>query len=167
MFSHSRTILFSPFIPFMVVFCQALETGDTDDLNRMQTFVISIESACHQSNAISRHYRLFQVFSDVAQRYTELRLTSTPTPEHDIARTQMDGCLSELGFPLQLCPNVAANSQLVNGEQWNAVPNSSSFRFPVGGSETGAANETSSQLTQWYHANQLMMDWLDNGQRSL
>jgi hypothetical protein len=47
--------------------------GDVEDLNNMQAFVASIESACPHSIAIGKHYRPFQVFCDVAVRYYKLK----------------------------------------------------------------------------------------------
>ncbi|KAL2848054.1 hypothetical protein BJX68DRAFT_267969 [Aspergillus pseudodeflectus] len=47
--------------------------GDVEDLNNMQAFVASIESACPHSPAIAKHHRLFQVFCDVAARHYELK----------------------------------------------------------------------------------------------
>jgi hypothetical protein len=46
---------------------------DVENLNNMQAFVASIESACPHSPAIAKHHRPFQVSCDVANRYYELK----------------------------------------------------------------------------------------------
>lgn len=94
-----RTILFTPFIPFIVLFCHVIETGDLEDLSRMQTFVTSIEGSCNSSNTIAKHHRLFQVFYSVAARYTELSSPSAPMQEEQIKlKNQVDAHLSALGL---------------------------------------------------------------------
>ncbi|KXH67887.1 fungal specific transcription factor, partial [Colletotrichum salicis] len=55
------TILFSPFVPFIVTFCQVIETSDTSDLARLQGLVTSIQGAKEFTEASARLYRLFQV----------------------------------------------------------------------------------------------------------
>ncbi|KAI9042965.1 fungal specific transcription factor domain-containing protein [Aspergillus affinis] len=71
------SILFVPFVPFIVLFCHAVETGSIEDVELMQTFNDSIESACPESKAIAKHHHLFQVFCVVARRYCELKAVSS------------------------------------------------------------------------------------------
>lgn len=88
-----------PFTPFLVLFCHVIETGDLDDLNRMQIFVLSMEESCQDSGAIARHHRLFQVFYRVAERYTELMCSSTLLQEDQRhLKNQVDLQLSALGL---------------------------------------------------------------------
>ena len=71
----SRTILFAPFVPFIVLFCQVIETKDRTDLSRLQAFVVSIQSRNggngSVSEAVDRLCRLFQVLYSVASHYVE------------------------------------------------------------------------------------------------
>ncbi|KAK7699663.1 hypothetical protein SLS64_011436 [Diaporthe eres] len=66
------TLLFAPFIPFIVVFCQVIETQDKADLDRLGAFVASIQPATASSDAAAKLHRLFQVLHGVAARYVEL-----------------------------------------------------------------------------------------------
>ncbi|RDW70919.1 fungal specific transcription factor domain-containing protein [Aspergillus mulundensis] len=99
------SILFVPFVPFIVLFCHAIETGAVEDLNQMRAFVTSIESACPNSPAIAKHHRLFQVFYTVAQRYRDLMVIPEPAGlqgEQQRLRMEVDAQLSAFGLQTQL-----------------------------------------------------------------
>ncbi|KAF2218995.1 hypothetical protein BDZ85DRAFT_269360 [Elsinoe ampelina] len=66
-------IILRPFTPFLVLFCNVLETGDQDDLGRMKRFVDSLKALDPDSEIARKHQRLFQVFYDVAMNYSELK----------------------------------------------------------------------------------------------
>lgn len=94
-----RTILFTPFIPFTVIFCHTIETRDKEDLSRMYAFLKSIECACQHSNAIAKYHYLFGVLYSVAFRYIELGLPSSPMEEEQLQlRSEVDAHLSALGL---------------------------------------------------------------------
>ncbi|KAH6949768.1 hypothetical protein BKA56DRAFT_606771 [Ilyonectria sp. MPI-CAGE-AT-0026] len=98
------TIISSPFVPFLVLFCNAIEHEDVNDLDAMQGFVDSIESASHCSVPIAKHHRLFHVFHNVARRYLQMKAASTPSQQgHAELRKQMDHCLSALGLQPHDC----------------------------------------------------------------
>lgn len=98
-----RIILFTPFVPFIVIFCHTIETRDKEDLSRMYAFLKSIECACQHSNAIAKHHHLFGVLYSVALRYTELGLPSTPMEEEQLQlRSEVDAHLSSLGLQPQI-----------------------------------------------------------------
>lgn len=69
------TILFAPFVPFIVLFCQVIETRDRADLSKLQGFVVSIQSSNNReggvSEAVDRFLRLFQVLYSVASHYVD------------------------------------------------------------------------------------------------
>ncbi|KAK4869625.1 hypothetical protein LT330_006007 [Penicillium expansum] len=93
------TILFTPFIPFTVIFCHTIETRDKEDLSRMYAFLKSIECACQHSNAIAKYHYLFGVLYSVALRYIELGLPSSPMEEEQLQlRSEVDAHLSALGL---------------------------------------------------------------------
>ncbi|KGO36053.1 Transcription factor, fungi [Penicillium expansum] len=93
------TILFTPFIPFTVIFCHTIETRDKEDLSRMYAFLKSIECACQHSNAIAKYHYLFGVLYSVAFRYIELGLPSSPMEEEQLQlRSEVDAHLSALGL---------------------------------------------------------------------
>lgn len=86
------TLLFGPFIPFIVLFCHAIEnittsyhnrtrnSGNPDsssyntdnDLERLHCFITSISSAPSVSEAAAKMYRLLDVLYNIAQRYIGL-----------------------------------------------------------------------------------------------
>ncbi|OTB18177.1 hypothetical protein K445DRAFT_314986 [Daldinia sp. EC12] len=155
------TILFSPFIPFIVLFCCVLETGDEEDLARMKAFVDSIESAREQSSLIAKHYSLFQGFYSVAVRYNELKSASTPVQrEQEELRLEMDSFLSELGFQTQMGPAAASGTQDMGPER------------PLGATLGGGVQPDASKgyqdveqalrLPRWYTMNQQMIGLLGN-----
>ncbi|KAL4963268.1 fungal specific transcription factor domain-containing protein [Aspergillus stella-maris] len=94
------TLLFAPFSPFIVIFCHIIETQDAALLRHLHSFVESIQSAPHVSDAAARMYRLFLVLYNVAMRYLEFR--TSRQPEEEAARAEMDSHLAALGLGLGL-----------------------------------------------------------------
>ncbi|KAI0465702.1 hypothetical protein F4859DRAFT_500011 [Xylaria cf. heliscus] len=90
------SILFAPFIPFIVLFCHVITTGDTGDLARMQSFVASVRTAGDRSTEIAKLYRLFDVFCSVARRYNDVRPAINPPQLEEQMR--ISSCLVELGL---------------------------------------------------------------------
>ncbi|KAI1469858.1 uncharacterized protein F4812DRAFT_450270 [Daldinia caldariorum] len=155
------TILFSPFIPFIVLFCCVLETGDEGDLARMQAFVSSLETASEHSSVIAKHHILFQGFHNVAVRYKELKSASTPVQqEQEELRLEMDSFLSELGFQTQ------AGSTAANATQDMALERPSGARFGEGVQSDMPKEyqdvEQALRLPRWYTMNQQIIGLLDN-----
>ncbi|CAG7979764.1 unnamed protein product [Penicillium salamii] len=93
------TILFTPFVPFIVLFCHAIETHDTEDLSRMQTFLESIRGACQHSDAIAKQHHLFSIFYNVALHYMHLSLPASPMEQEQIdLRSEVNAHLSAFGL---------------------------------------------------------------------
>ncbi|KAI0391910.1 fungal-specific transcription factor domain protein [Xylariaceae sp. FL0594] len=120
------TILYAPFIPFIVVFCLVIETADREgDLRRLADFVRSLETACEFSGAVRKLHRLCQVLYTIAELYVEAKKKSSSTTataaldgdaagvvqgtemggllgmggmDHQDAGMQFDACLSQLGL---------------------------------------------------------------------
>ncbi|PLB53981.1 hypothetical protein P170DRAFT_451884 [Aspergillus steynii IBT 23096] len=154
------TILFTPFIPFLVLFCHVIETGDLDDLNRMQIFVTSMEGSCQESGAIAKHHRLFQVFYRVAERYTELMCSPTLMQEdRRNLKSQVDLHLSALG----LQPN---GSYMVGQPTAEAGPMASSATVDMGPSDQDWPQQ-GFLLGSWFSFNQQMMDLMDQNDFAL
>ncbi|KAL2754889.1 hypothetical protein ACRALDRAFT_2107864, partial [Sodiomyces alcalophilus JCM 7366] len=158
------TLLFSPFIPFIVIFCQVIETLDQADLTRLHQFVTSIQSAPALSEAAAKMHRLFQVLYSVALRYVEFR-TSTPPAEQLQASAEMEGYLAALGFP---------STGLGDSDQQQQQHQSPDFTaFGQGGpGNVGSLSEgqraahpmmwmgNGAQLEDWFYSNQQMMGLL-------
>ncbi|KAF9888537.1 hypothetical protein FE257_008644 [Aspergillus nanangensis] len=154
------TILYTPFVPFIVLFCHVIETGDKEDISRMRTFVTSIEGSCHHSWAIAKHHRLFQVFLSVAEHYTKLMSSSTPMEEEQrMLKSQVDAQLSALG----LHPTGSFTAGHPTLETAPSAP--LEMEFP-GQISTSLGQDWSQQglfLGNWFSFNQQMMGLMDQG----
>ncbi|KAK6219968.1 fungal specific transcription factor [Colletotrichum tabaci] len=160
------TILFAPFVPFIVIFCQVMETSDATDLARLQGFVSSIQDAKEFTEASARLCRLFQVLYNVAFRYVEMRNSSQQTGQAQ-ASQEMDRYLTALGFPSA-------------GQSSEGGPDGSD-QLPMGGGGGGGGDEgitstgsgvvplnqmlwmgNASQLEDWFYSNQQMMGLVED-----
>lgn len=92
-----RTLLFAPFIPFIVIFCHVIETQDEADLTRLQDFVTSIQSASSVSEPAAKIQRLFQVLCRIAVGYVRFRHSTTLVGGCQDS-SKIDGYLDALGF---------------------------------------------------------------------
>lgn len=157
----SRTLLFAPFVPFIVVFCHVMETRDHADLARLEAFVNSIHAATTVSEPAAKMHRLFQVLHNIATRYLELggmgdnhgKQSSVPS---------MDTQLAALGFP--------------HAEHWEMNNAPTDFDFGIDGlqqhnqqpqplnSILWAGNEL--QLEEWLYNSQASMETLQSGDSS-
>ncbi|OLN82133.1 putative transcriptional regulatory protein C11D3.07c 4, partial [Colletotrichum chlorophyti] len=143
------TIHFAPFVPFIVIFCQVMETRDSTDLVRLQGFVTSIQGAKDFSEASARLCRLFQVLYNVAFRYVEMR-NSSQQSEQAQASQEMDKYLTALGFP------TAGQQPMEAG--------AGSEQMPMGGD---GVNQTmwmgnAAQLEDWFYSNQQMLGLVED-----
>ncbi|KAM5383562.1 hypothetical protein ACJZ2D_002011 [Fusarium nematophilum] len=161
------TLLFAPFIPFIVVFCQVIETQDQTDLARLQSFVTSMESSSAVSEAAAKMHRLFQVLYTVALRYIEY-CTCTPPADQTQASAELNTYLAALGFP----PTGVDNRQ--QQQTTNLGPaQAGSFGQPTGnggalegidgqrGANTMMWMGNTAQLEEWFNSNQQMMELLE------
>ncbi|KAJ5466061.1 hypothetical protein N7530_009848 [Penicillium desertorum] len=149
------TILFTPFTPFIVLFCHCIETRDREDLSQMHTFLKSIECACQHSTTIAKHHHLFSVFYNVAVRYTELGFPSSAMEEEQIQlRSEVDAHLSALG----LQPHLAYTSQNLQG---NGLTSVSPGMDAMEQDRDEGSDWQEPWLGRWISFNQQMMGLLD------
>ncbi|KAG9501242.1 hypothetical protein J7337_006926 [Fusarium musae] len=161
-----RTLLFAPFIPFIVVFCQVIETQDQTDLARLHSFCTSLETTIQLSDAAAKTYRLFQVLYTVALRYIEFR-TSTPPADQTQASAELNNYLAALGFPPAGLDNGVQQSAHMDPSQAGA------FSQPLGdmsmldgadgqrGANTMMWMGNTAQLGEWFNSSQQMMELLE------
>jgi hypothetical protein len=82
------TILFAPFIPFLVVFSHVLATADTTDLVRLRDFVASIadsdfcEGARKMHHICSMFYRIAKLYVDAKRVQQQQPSQSSPVLLH-------------------------------------------------------------------------------------
>ncbi|KAF5532730.1 hypothetical protein FPHYL_13717 [Fusarium phyllophilum] len=160
------TLLFAPFIPFIVVFCQVIETQDQTDLARLHSFCTSLETTIQLSDAAAKTHRLFQVLYTVALRYIEFR-TSTPPADQTQASAELNNYLAALGFPPAGLNNGVQQSTHMDPSQADA------FSQPLGdmsmldgadgqrGANTMMWMGNTAQLGEWFNSSQQMMELLE------
>lgn len=132
----------------------------------MYTFVCSLESACEHSSAITKHHALFQVFHNVAARYTELKSASTPTqPEQAEHRVEMGTYLSELGFQPHMIPASRDGIEGAAGGSGSAA-DAPYVPMMMAGEVSGGYEEAdqAAQLANWLTVSQQMMGLLDSNE---
>lgn len=78
------TILYAPFVPFIVIFCHAIETSDKEDLKRLEEFANSLQAARAVSEAVDKLHRLCRIMCDVAALCVEAK-----EAEHRMADANM------------------------------------------------------------------------------
>ncbi|KAH7165838.1 hypothetical protein EDB81DRAFT_780508 [Dactylonectria macrodidyma] len=161
------TLLFAPFIPFIVLFCHVIETQDGKDLASLHNFITSIQSAPTVSDAAAKMHRLFQVLYTVALRYIEFR-TSTPPADQTQANAELNTYLTALGFPpvgpeqrhQQMVDLDPSNSGQVYGQplaEGGLVDGMGSQRM----SNPMMWMGTTAQLEDWFNSNQQMMELIE------
>ncbi|KAK0641369.1 hypothetical protein B0T16DRAFT_214065 [Cercophora newfieldiana] len=164
------TILFSPFVPFIVLFCQVIETRDETDLARLQAFVTSISrpetspaSSEPETEAVTKVRKLFQVLCHVAQHYIDAHKAGnsghsgsdrgSQWQPQTATTSEIDSYLATLGFPAQSFPDQQQPQQQQQQQQ---------------GEESAGVNPmlwmgSGTQLEDWFYSNQQMMDFLEDG----
>ncbi|CAG8893549.1 unnamed protein product [Penicillium egyptiacum] len=154
------TIIFTPFTPFIVLFCHCIETRDKEDLSQMHTFLKSIECACQHSSTIAKHHHLFSVLYNVAVRYTELGFPSSAMEEEQIQlRSEVDAHLCALG----LQPHLAYTSQNLQG---NGLTSAFSGVGVIEQDRDEGSDWQEPWLGRWISFNQQMMGLLDGSDLS-
>ncbi|KAL5693629.1 hypothetical protein EMGR_004630 [Emarellia grisea] len=157
----SRSILCSPFVPFIVIFCHVIETSAREDLARLEDFVASLGPNCFLSEAITKLHSLCQVLSNIATLYVEARAHAQLQENQDLASVgqEFDTYLSALGL---------APASGVGGFRWTtAVSDSLAARSMPGlgngmeGHDLPAGVIPQTQLGSWFSGNQHMMGLLE------
>ncbi|CAI7617849.1 unnamed protein product [Penicillium discolor] len=155
------TILFTPFVPFIVMFCHTIETRDKGDLDRMYAFLESIECACQHSNAIAKHHHLSGVLYSVALRYTELGLPSSRMEEEQLQlRSEVDAHLSALGLQPHTTYLTAHHTEDVDSLMSSVQPSVEAIQQ----NRTTEGNNWAEDpwLRRWFSFNQQMIGLFDD-----
>ncbi|KAK4164052.1 putative transcriptional regulatory protein [Cladorrhinum sp. PSN259] len=182
----SWTILMAPFVPFIVLFCQVIETRDKQDLARLQAFVASLQIEASVTEAVDRLRRLFQILYSVALRYVESQTGSggggggggaeaggngvlQPQPGHQ----EVDAYLATLGFAqLQNHQGVVYDQQQLGAAihgGFGTVSNRIICEAPTSAEELQRGINpmmwmgNGAQLEDWFYSNQQMMALLEDG----
>ncbi|KAI0894360.1 fungal-specific transcription factor domain-containing protein [Annulohypoxylon nitens] len=138
------TILYAPFIPFIVIFCLVIETSSAEDLQRLGDFVQSLAAACDLSHSISKLHQLCQVLYNVAQLYIEAKAQQPLDQDMVPVGNEFNMYLSQLGF-MPMEENIA--------------------NFDVSGTGTiddqARSMAQTTQLGDWFSGNNYMLGLLE------
>ncbi|KAH6839621.1 fungal-specific transcription factor-like protein [Chaetomium sp. MPI-CAGE-AT-0009] len=148
------TILFAPFVPFIVLFCQVIEARDRTDLARLEGFVTSLQPHTAVSEAVDRLHRLFHVLHTVALQYLD---SQAGAGRDDQQASTVDNCLAALGFPSQ--PGLVFQ-EAAYPTGGTADANDSAFQRGVN-PMIWMGNGT--ELEDWFYNNEQMMHILEDG----
>lgn len=141
----SRTLLYTPFTPFFILFCHVIDTSDQSDLERLHAFVISFQKASKLSDASVALQRLTQVLFNIALRYVELKARATSNTSEQFGR-EFDEYFHALGLvPTSTSGGVAGSSMAYAGTE--GLPH---------------VSEDSSYVADWFHSNQQLMGLLED-----
>ncbi|KAK3364500.1 hypothetical protein B0T25DRAFT_67577 [Lasiosphaeria hispida] len=92
------TVLYVPFVPVIVLFCNIIETSDTSDLSRLEAFTNSLQAVSEISKATDKFWRVCQVLCNVARIYMEAKTRQEQDQDMNLVGNDIDMYLSQLGF---------------------------------------------------------------------
>ncbi|KAK6337457.1 hypothetical protein TWF730_002856 [Orbilia blumenaviensis] len=114
------TILYSPFTPFIVLFCHVIETSNVDDLQLLNQFAESLQPALSTSQAVEKLYRLCKLLHQIAALYIEAKGQQQQDSDMSMVGNDLDTYLSQLGFISQ--NHVGEGVNISNGSGLGSVP---------------------------------------------
>lgn len=179
-----RTILYAPFVPFIVIFCHIIETSDVADLHRLRDFIDSLQPTCAVSEGIEKLHRLFSVLYNVAMLYVEAKSKAAQQQDTDMAPigNEFDVYLSALGFmPVDDASGLSAAGTHGGMTGATTSPTSAGGAEPAGAAVGGngggggrfaaatganhanavAMQHQTNQLGDWFSGNRYMMGLLE------
>ncbi|KAI3112635.1 transcriptional regulator family: Fungal Specific TF [Penicillium roqueforti] len=174
-------ILLSPFVPFIVIFCNIITKSNGDDLARLEEFIASLQPLSTFSQSVDRLHTLCSVLGTVARLYYEAntRTQTAADQDQDLIEVgqEFDVYLSALGLaptnPMNP-PNSGA-FQMGNSQGYFQTDNpgmhvsSADISEQNGGGFSaldpsqvqGQDSGTAAQLGNWFWGNQYMMGLLE------
>ncbi|KAI9035274.1 fungal specific transcription factor domain-containing protein [Aspergillus affinis] len=167
------TIIQSPFIPFIILFCHIIETCEASDLEHMIGLVQTLESTSSSSayRTCSRQRDLFRALYDVAAKYVEVKSCA-----HG-AQAGMSWSMESLGFGEMDSAGIVGHSGTTNTA--DAPPSHSPSQVEVnrdvdglvgpwalqnlvGGDGDLEMDLSGVQLWDWFNKNQSIMRMLED-----
>ncbi|KAK1829713.1 fungal-specific transcription factor domain-containing protein [Podospora conica] len=151
------TILFCPFVPYITLFVNVIETLNRDDLSRLRAFLASISSSeqAPETEAVVKTRRLFQVLYNVALHYVENASRGKESAPRSVTQAEPDGVDAYLAT-LGLCAQGVADTQHQQREGYMAGEADESLT--ARGVNPMLWMSNGSQLEDWFYSNQQMMD---------
>ncbi|KAL4911224.1 fungal-specific transcription factor domain-containing protein [Aspergillus multicolor] len=134
------SIIQSPFIPFIILFCHTIETSQASDLEYMRGFVESLEStSMSRQSTYDKQRRLFRALYDVAVKYIEVKTRANG------GQIEMSWADATYGSDLSSYTGVGVGMGLMGGLDMN-------LEMDVSGME----------LWSWFSTNQSIMRMLED-----
>ncbi|KAF7542595.1 hypothetical protein G7Z17_g11445 [Cylindrodendrum hubeiense] len=160
-----KTLLFAPFIPFIVLFCNVIETQDQMDLDRLGSFISSMESTPAISDQATRVVHLFRVLFNAARRYVEFR-NSSPSADQGQARERLHTYMFELGLPVPpdnggFQPHGTVQAQGEVAEQGTGDAQMSEGVDGQRATDYRIWMGNTTHLEDWFNSNQQMMELIN------
>lgn len=142
-----RALLSSPFTPFIVIFCRAVETSDRGHLDKLWSVVEAlqlVQTSC-LPEAYDKQLHLFKLMHEVASKFIESR--QTITLDHETMPTQ----------------RIAADSSLEGTRtmQTDFSHDNSGDLMDIGSFIPHSSTQISG-LGDWFDQNQMMMGLLED-----
>ncbi|KAI0599505.1 hypothetical protein F4775DRAFT_600063 [Biscogniauxia sp. FL1348] len=165
------TILYAPFIPFIVIFCLVIETSDAGDLGRLCDFVGSLASARDVSPSVDKLFQLCQVLYNVALLYVEAKAREQREQQQQQQQRATSGefdlYLSQLGFMPFVGGDAATTTAGGAGGGAGGAGNDAGD-MAMDDSEMGVDEDQhmrsmaqTNQLGEWFSGNNYMMGLLE------
>lgn len=170
----NRAIFLSPFVPFIVIFCNAIATSNIQDLARLEAFVASLQPLCAFSQSIDRLHGLCSVLGTVARLYVQAETRSQRGEDTNLVSVgqEFDAYLGALGLaPGNMLSSHQSYFQPDVSSMQTGIPDQSSqnpalsapVSLPPNVHGSGSMGEMSeaAQLGNWFSGNQYMMGLLE------
>ncbi|CAG8892398.1 unnamed protein product [Penicillium egyptiacum] len=125
----NEVVLLAPFIPFLILFCNIVETSDSSDLHHLQRLVDSSHSIAQSPrySACSKQLRILKALYDVAAKYVEAKARSQ---SGDMIRGQFTD------LDMKMCLN--SNTIWVCPDSHSPLLSTASDAWPLGGVQNPA-----------------------------
>lgn len=132
-FRLSRALLSAPFVPYIVIFCLAIETSSSLHLTKLASVVHATEKvACNYNDAYGKQLAIFKLMYDVACKWIKAKNASSGTRGTESYSTQIlsplkqpagTGVSSSYQFPeTRGLESLGSAVRNVGGEQKAAMP---------------------------------------------
>jgi hypothetical protein len=132
----SRATLHTPFIPFSILFTQAVQLLDRTDLARIERFAASLKPESDVPASPTHPYRIYELLSRTARLYVESHTQSLPGQS---ALTQI--------LPVSLSDFDLSNLEMGTGSTANNA--------------LDVEDHEIDGLSDWYYSNQQIMNLMD------
>lgn len=131
----------TPFVPFSVLFANAVQSFDRNDLYRIEKFAASLKPETEETGSSTHPHRLYELLSQAARLYLDSNnVSSMPTS----TETEVPDIYKTAPFPVS-SEHVDDASDIATGG--------------LGPLEEGDFSMT--EFSDWYYGNQQLMNLLD------